>query len=95
MLIADPIAPSALADTTGTTAPHARLLHAAQQFEGVMLNELMKPLSQPSIIEDSDESGAGKMQSFGVEAMADALARSGALGFAKRIVATVEARESH
>ena len=87
----------AASDATGTdtTARHAKLLHAAQQFEGVMLSELMKPLSKSaSIGGDEAEGEAGTMQSFGVEAMAGALARSGALGFAHRIVASVEARES-
>ena len=70
------------------------LLHAAQQFEGVMLTELMKPLSQSTSMDGETPDGeAGTMQSFGVEAMAGALARSGALGFAHRIVASVEGKE--
>lgn len=73
-------------------ARHLRLVHAAQQFEAVMLSELMKPLSTSGAIggEDPEKEQSNAMQGFGVESMAGALARSGALGFAKRIVAAVE-----
>ena len=61
-----------------------------------MLNELMKPLTNSSAIGDTEEADeAGTMQGFGVEAMAGALARSGALGFAHRIVASLEKRQGH
>ena len=87
-------ASSDLAATDGT-ARHARLLHAAQQFEGLMLNELMKPLARSSAFGGEEPQGeAGTLQGYGVEAMAGALAKSGALGFAHRIVASVEQRES-
>jgi Rod binding domain-containing protein len=72
-------------------ARHAKLLHSAQQFEAVMLSELMKPLGKPSAIGEGDsEQSSNPMQGYGVEAVAGALARSGALGFANRIVAAVE-----
>ncbi|AFL88143.1 hypothetical protein Terro_1851 [Terriglobus roseus DSM 18391] len=72
-------------------ARHAKLMHAAQQFEAVMLGELMKPLSKSSAVdgEEGEQSG-NAMQGYGVEAMAGALAQSGALGFAHRMVAAVE-----
>ena len=78
-----------------TGARHARLLHAAQQFEAVMLSELMKPLSSSAAIgEDGEAAAGGTMKSFGVEAMAGAMAKSGALGFANRIVTSVEQHEN-
>lgn len=82
----------AVAGDDGKTARHLRLVHAAQQFEAVMLGELMKPLSTSGAIggDDPDKTQGNAMQGFGVESMAGALARSGALGFAKRIVAAVE-----
>jgi flagellar protein FlgJ len=89
------IAMSDAAIASETTIRHAKLLAAAQQFEGVMLSELMKPLSKSASIDgDEAEGAAGTMQSYGVEAMAGALAKSGALGFAKRIVASVEIKEA-
>ena len=76
---------------TDNAARHAKLVHAAQQFEAVMLGEMMKPLGKPSAIGEGDEEqSSSPMQSYGVESVAGALARSGALGFANRIVAAVE-----
>lgn len=70
---------------------HGKLVQAAQQFEAVMLGELMKPLSKGSAIaENADEASSNPMQSYGVEAMAAALAKSGALGFAATMVNSVE-----
>jgi flagellar protein FlgJ len=90
-----PVTGSEAASAAATNPRHAKLLHAAQQFEGVMLSELMKPLGRSASIDgDEAEGEAGTLQSFGVEAMAGALAKSGALGFARRIVASVEAREA-
>lgn len=74
-----------------STARHSRLVQAAQQFEAAMLGELMKPLASSSAIGDEDGGGStNALQSYGVESMAGALARSGALGFATRIVRAVE-----
>jgi Rod binding domain-containing protein len=89
MIALDAMSPSA--DTT-VSVHHEKLLHAAQQFEALMLSELMKPLGESSAIgSDADEgSGGNPLQSFGLEAMAGALAKSGALGFADRIVRSVE-----
>ena len=73
-------------------ARHAKLLQAAQEFEAIMLEVILKPLGKPAAI-DSDENDTGStgpMQSFGVEAVAGSLARSDALGVAGRIVASVE-----
>ncbi len=79
--------------TPDAGARHVRLLHAAQQFEAVMLGELMKPLAANGAIgEDADTASPNPMQSFGVESMAGALARSGTLGFARRIVTSLETR---
>jgi|GEM_PF-5684704 len=75
---------------------HRKLVEASQQFEAVMLGELMKPLSHGSAIgEDAEDSSPNAMQSYGVEAMAGALAKSGALGFAAKMVKSVEDREQH
>jgi flagellar protein FlgJ len=92
-MFASPAAAQGIADLSSqadTAIRHAKLMHAAQQFEAVMLGELMKPLAKSSTLDDADEGGPNAMQGYGVEAMAGALAKSGALGFANRIVAAVE-----
>ena len=61
-----------------------------------MLSELMKPLSSSAAIGAEDHASEGStLKSFGVEAMAGAMAKSGALGFAQRIVSSVEAHEKN
>jgi Rod binding domain-containing protein len=82
--------------THGDTVRHTKLLHAAQQFEALMLNELLKPLGRSSAIgaSEEDEEKNNVLGSFGVEAMAGALAKSGALGFANRIVHSMEDRDT-
>ena len=81
-------------DTASSVMRHTKLVQAAQQFEAVMMGELMKPLgSNAAIGGDGDESSSNPMQSYGVEAMTGALARSGALGFASKMVKAVESHE--
>ena len=88
---------SSIASTSTAEAPsprHQQLQHAAQQFEAVMLGELMKPLQKGSAIgDDTEDASSNSLQSYGVEAMAGALAKSGALGFADTMIRSVEARE--
>ncbi|HWZ51340.1 MAG TPA: hypothetical protein VNW54_07735 [Granulicella sp.] len=92
--------------TTGTAGPagfgavfeaqrHARLVDAAQQFEGMMLEQILKPMQR------SQDSGFGQdpdgerdgsldtMSSYGREAVAKAIAKSGGVGIARKIVADV------
>jgi flagellar protein FlgJ len=73
-------------------ARHARLLHSAQEFEAIMLEVILKPLGKSGAIDgDEDSQGStGPLQSFGVEAVAGAMAKSDALGFAARITESVE-----
>jgi Rod binding domain-containing protein len=70
---------------------HAKLAHAAQKFEAVMLAELLKPLEHTTAMGSTNEDQASNpMQAYRVEALAESLAHSGALGFASRIVTAVE-----
>ena len=79
-----------------TTAEHRKLADAAQQFEGMLLQEMLKPMREhefcPSRSGDSDpsDSGGDTLSSFGTEVMATAIAKAGGMGIAKRIVAQVE-----
>jgi flagellar protein FlgJ len=72
----------------------AKLVDAAQQFEGMMLQEMLKPMraGQSSWGEDekSDEDSAGDtMSSFGTEALAKSISEKGGFGIAKRVIAQV------
>lgn len=75
-------------------AKHAKLVDAAQQFEGMMLQELLKGMQsgKNELSGDGEDSGGGAsdtLRSFGTEAVARAIAKSGGLGIAQQIVAKV------
>ena len=79
---------------------HRKLTEAAQQFEGMLLQEMLKPMKEHGFCEkgtrgcsDGKEDGSGfgdTLSSYGTEAMATAIAKGGGLGIAKRVVAQVE-----
>ena len=74
---------------------HSRLVDAAQQFEALMLQELLKPLSSTENRWDTGEQEGDKsmdtMTSYGTESVAKAIAKGGGLGIAKKVVAQVTA----
>jgi flagellar protein FlgJ len=79
---------------------HRKLTDAAQQFEAMFLQQMMKPFSadkeddSDSGDKDDDVGGAGTYQSMGVESMAKAISAAGGLGIARSVVASVE-RQAH
>jgi len=91
---------SQVAATTATaeTVRHRKLTDAAQQFEGMLLQEMLKPMKEHGFCQDESDtdrneegSGSGNtLSSYGTEAVATAIARGGGLGIAKRVVAQVE-----
>jgi len=88
-------------EVTADALRHRKLADAAHQFEGMFLQQMLKPLSTMGKDDADDDKGdddkAGDVstyQSLGVEAMAKAISAAGGLGIAKNIVASVE-KESH
>ena len=79
---------------------HRKLTDAAQQFEGMLLQEMLKPMKEHGFCEgdgdedsDSKEDTAGlgdTLSSYGAETMATAIAKSGGLGIARHVVEQVE-----
>jgi peptidoglycan hydrolase FlgJ len=91
-------APLATIGRSASTPDHRKLTDAAQQFEGMLLQEMLKPMREHGFAQqDSDDpsgsdcGGSDTLSSFGTEAMSTAIARGGGLGIAKRIVTQVEA----
>jgi peptidoglycan hydrolase FlgJ len=78
---------------------HSRLVDAAQQFEALMAQELLKPLSSSENKWDTGEDGGDKsmdtMSSYGTEAVAKAIAKGGGLGIAKKVVEQVTAEHDN
>ena len=75
---------------------HKKLVDAAQQFEGMFLQQMLKPMGAKSEGDEGSEGedgggvGDSTYRSLGVEAMAKAIAASGGMGIAKRVVTQVE-----
>jgi flagellar protein FlgJ len=85
--------------STVSAADHRKLTDAAQQFEGMLLQEMLKPMREHGFCqEEGDEDNDNKegsgfgdtLSSFGTEAVAAAIAKGGGLGLAKRVVEQVE-----
>ena len=70
---------------TGLSLPNPRLVHAARQFEAMMMKELLAPMSRTSL-EDNDYEGTPILGVFASESLAAALSAAGGLGIAERIV---------
>ena len=92
---------SSAAPASASVSPRSQRLHdAAQQFEALLLGELLKPLGRHASMDGSGPGGAdneeesGPLQSLATESVAGALARSGALGLADRLVGALEERGS-
>jgi len=91
MTITQPIASHTV---TGAEAPRqTKLADAAQQFEAMMTQELLKPFSAShdgwgGEAQDAD-AGADTMNSFGTEAVAKAIAKNGGLGIARQVIRQV------
>lgn len=84
---------SVTAVTPQIPAQHKKLVDAAQQFEAMFLNEMLKS-SMGHADGDQDNTDAagqnGTIQGMGTEAVAKAIASAGGLGIARHIVAEVE-----
>ncbi len=79
----------------GKAMPPPRLTRAAHEFEGQMMEELLKPLTSdellPGASDDSDSRGdsGGALAEFASEALGQALSAHGGFGIADRILKTV------
>jgi Rod binding domain-containing protein len=71
----------------------ANLVDAAQQFEAMMLQELLKPMQRGQSCwggeEKSDDTASDTISSFGTEAVAKAISKGGGFGIAKQIFSKV------
>src|SRR5260370_38910964 len=68
---------------------HSRLVDAAQQFEGLMLPEMLQPLQSSENKWDSGDKDADKsmdtLSSYGIETGATARSKGGPLGTAREV----------
>ena len=78
---------------------NGKLKDAAEQFEAIFMQELLKPMQTSSGDgmggKDEEASpGSDTLSSFGTEAVAKAIAKGGGLGIAKQIVQKVSLERS-
>jgi flagellar protein FlgJ len=75
---------------TGTgVQPRSKLTDAAQQFEAMLLQEMLKPMRSENggwTGEDNKDGASDTITSFGTEAVAKAISKSGGLGIAKQVI---------
>jgi Rod binding domain-containing protein len=82
-------------------AQHAQLVDAAQQFEGLLLQEMLKGMqtgkdSQDADSGDDDSTGSNDtLRSFGTEAVAHAIAKGGGVGIARQVVEKVTTEHAY
>jgi flagellar protein FlgJ len=78
---------------SGNTQDHKKLADAAEQFEAMFLQEMLKPFmsseNSPDPGDKESDHSAETLSSFGVEAVAKAISKSGGLGIAKSVVQLV------
>ncbi|WP_263365860.1 hypothetical protein [Edaphobacter bradus] len=82
------ITPSLQANNADTQRQH-KLADAAQQFEGMFLQELLKPMQSGKdglTGEDASDSSTDTLQSYGTEAVAKAISSRGGFGIARQII---------
>lgn len=66
-----------------------RLVHAAHEFEGQMMKELLKPMTTSSGLtggEDDDSGSGGALGEFATECLGRALSEQGGFGIAHQII---------
>jgi peptidoglycan hydrolase FlgJ len=101
-IAASATAPAAVAATPAAALEHRKLTAAAQQFEGMLLQEMLKPMKEHGFAQDEGEDDGDKdgggfadtLSSFGTEAMATAIAEGGGLGIARQVIEQVEREKS-
>lgn len=69
----------------GAAQPSPRLISAAHEFEGQMLKELLKPMTESDGLGGSDQ-GSQVLGEFSSEALGKALSEQGGFGIAKQII---------
>lgn len=75
-------------------AVNPKLASAAQQFESMLLQEMLKPMrsgqdSWGGDEEQGSDSSMDTISSFGTEAVATAISKGGGLGIAKQVIQQV------
>lgn len=69
-----------------STAPSPKLVRAAHEFEGQMMQELLKPITEEFNGGEDESGSAGALGDFASEALGQAISQSGGFGIADKII---------
>ncbi len=79
-------------------AKQAKLVDAAHQFEGILLQEMLKSMTTGKEEftggGDGGDNSGDALRAYGTEAVATAISRAGGIGLAKQVITKVT-RETH
>lgn len=79
----------------GAAKPSPRLVKAAHEFEGQLMEQLLKPMTDSDgLTGDSVSGSAGALGSFAAAALGRALSAEGGLGLANQIIHELSPRAS-
>jgi peptidoglycan hydrolase FlgJ len=75
-------------------SPTEKLVHAARQFEAILLNQLLGSLEHAfsALGKEKKEAGSDDYQFLGLQALASSVAAHGGLGIADMIVRNLKSR---
>jgi Rod binding domain-containing protein len=95
MYISAPVSP--ITPQASVANHELRLIHAAREFEGQMLKELLKPLTATNGLtgEASDDNSNGVLGEFASEALGKAFSDRGGFGIADRILQQFSRSANH
>jgi peptidoglycan hydrolase FlgJ len=82
--------------TAASAQPPSKLKNAAEEFEAMLLQEMLKPLRSKEDNWSGDEksdSASDTISGFGCEAVAKAISARGGLGIAKQVIRQVAAEQ--
>ncbi len=80
-------------DSRAELQKQAKLVDAAQQFEAMMLQEMLKPMRGGKDSwggEEDGDSAHDTIGSFGTEAFAKAISKAGGFGIARQVISQVK-----
>lgn len=80
------------ADATRGVQPHGKLRKAAEEFEGMLIAQMLGQfnLSLTSMSSESEDAGSATLNALAVQTFANAMAARGGFGFAKMLVHQLE-----
>lgn len=69
-----------------------RVEHAAQQFEGMLINQMLAPMAKSPDGDKDTDSAASQVRETAVQALSSAVSQAGGIGIARMLVRQLQAK---